>query len=267
MFLIGKMLTMAMLPTAFLVEAILIGLIFHRRRSGRFLTGAAALGLAICLVFPVDQWAVRPLDDRFPQVKTFPDHVDGIIVLGGSIDDVTSEDRQTPVTGAAGDRLTAFATLARHYPDAKLVFTGGSGDIVQGVTNEAKWVRVLFDGLGLPPDRVIYESRSRTTRENATDSFDLVHPGPDETWILVTSASHMPRSVGVFRRAGWNVLPWPVGYLSRDRLSGYSLSLGARMAVLDWAAHEWIGMAAYRARGWTDTLFPGPMPLRHAQDH
>ncbi|NHN85897.1 YdcF family protein [Acetobacter musti] len=259
MFLIGKFLTIAMLPAAFLVEMMLIGLILHRMRFGRILVVTAALGMATCLIFPVDQWAVRPLDDRFPRVTIPPAHVDGIIVLGGSIDDLTSEDRQMPVTGTAGDRLTTFVALARRYPEAKLVFTGGSGDIAQGVTNEAKWVQILFEELGLPAGRVIYENHSRTTRENATDSFSLVHPAPNETWILITSASHMPRSVGVFRRAGWHVLPWPVGYMSRDRLHGYSLSLGARMAVLDWAAHEWIGMAAYRARGWTDALFPGPL--------
>ena len=258
MFVIGKILAMTMSPSALLVEMLRIGLLLRRFLIGRALVTLSALGFALCLFFPVDQWAIRPIEDRFPQVRTPPAHVDGIIVLGGSIDDLTSEDRQTPVTGAAGDRLTTFVTLARRYPEAKLVFTGGSGDIEQGITNEAKWVRILFEGLGLPDDRVIYENQSRTTRENATDSYALVHPRPDETWILVTSASHMPRSVGVFRKAGWKVLPWPVGYLSRDHLKGYSLSLGNRMAELDWAAHEWIGMVVYRMRGWTDSLFPAP---------
>lgn len=259
MFFIGKILSMAFMPTAFLVEMLLVGLLLRRFRVGRMLVGLSAAAFAVCLVLPVDQWAVRPLDDRFPQVRTPPAHVDGIIVLGGSIDDLTSEDRQTPVTGAAGDRLTTFVTLARRYPDARLVFTGGSGDVVQGVTNEAKWVRRLFEGLGLPPERVTYEDRSRTTHENATDSFALIHPKPDETWILLTSASHMPRSVGVFRQAGWHVLPYPVGYMTRDRLTQPSLSLGGRMALLDWAAHEWIGLVTYRLRGWTDALFPGPL--------
>ncbi|MCH4091072.1 YdcF family protein [Acetobacter sp.] len=258
MFIIGKILTMIMMPTALLVETLLFGLLLRRFLFGRALTTLAAAALAFCLIFPVDQWAIRPIEDRFPQIRTPPGHVDGIIVLGGSIDCLTSEDRQTPVTGAAGDRLTTFLALARRYPDARLVFTGGSGDIEQGVTTEAKWVRLLFESLGLPDDRVIYENRSRTTRENATDSFALVHPKPDETWVLITSASHMPRSVGVFRKAGWHVLPWPVGYVSRDRLRGYSLSLGNRFATLDWAAHEWIGMVAYRLRGWTNTLFPKP---------
>lgn len=258
MFVIGKILTMAMMPTPLLVEILLIGLLLRRFLFGRMLVTLAATVFAICLIFPVDQWAVRPIEDRFPQVRTPPEHVDGIIVLGGSIDDLTSEDRQTPVTGAAGDRLTTFVALARRYPDARLVFTGGSGDIEQGVTNEAKWVRILFESLGLPDERVIYENRSRTTHENATDSFALVHPKPDETWILITSASHMPRSVGVFRKAGWRVIPWPVGYVSRDHLTTYSLVSGNRFATLDWAAHEWIGMVTYRLRGWTDTVFPKP---------
>lgn len=258
MFTIGKILTIALSPTALLVEALLVGLLFRATRAGRALVWAAAIGFGACLVFPVEQWAVRPLDDRFPQIVDPPAHVDGVIVLGGSIDDVLSQDRGTPIIANAANRLTAFVALSRRYPDAKLVFTGGSGDIKQGVSNEAKWARMALNELGLPPDRVIYEDRSRTTRENATDSYALVHPKPDEVWVLITSASHMPRSVGVFRKIGWNVLPFPVGYVSRERLSAWPLSLGGRLATLDWAAHEWIGLTAYRLRGWTDAWFPGP---------
>ena len=258
MFLFGKLLTMLLLPTALMVECVLLGLLLHRRPIGRALLVAGAGALTLCLLLPVDAWIIRPLEDRFPAATTLPGAVDGIVVLGGAIDDLTSEDRGTPVLNSAANRMTSFVALARHYPKAKLVFTGGSGDIVQGVTNEAKFAAILCEQLGLPPDRITFENRSRTTRENAVDTAALVRPLPGERWLLLTSASHMPRAVGVFRRVGWTVLPFPVGYQSRDHITGYAQSLGQKLAVLDWATHEWIGLVTYRLRGWTSALFPGP---------
>ncbi len=147
--------------------------------------------------------------------------------------------------------------LARRYPTARLVFTGGSGDIVQGVSNEAEYARILLAQLGLPPERVVFETASRTTEENARDTAALVHPQPGERWVLLTSAAHMPRAVGAFRRAGWTVLAWPVGYQSRDRISAYAQPLGPKLALLDWAAHEWIGLVVYDLRGESTALLPG----------
>lgn len=258
MFVVGKLLTCLLLPTALMVECALLGLLLAHWPAGRALLALAVAAQAACLVLPVDAWAIRPLEDRFPQVTAYPDRVDGIVVLGGAIDDLTSRDRDTPTLTAAANRVTTFVELARRYPEARLVFTGGSGDIEQGVSNEAEFARILFAQLGLPPGRVLFESESRTTRENAVDAAALARPRDGERWVLVTSASHMPRAVGVFRRAGWAVLPWPVGYQSRDHVAALPLSLGQKLAVLDWAAHEWIGLLAYRLRGWTDSVFPGP---------
>ena len=257
MFVVGKVLTVLLLPTALMMECALLGLLLCRWPAGRALLVAAVGAQAACLALPVDAWAIRPLEDRFPQVTAYPERVDGIVVLGGAIDDLTSRDRDTPTLNSAANRMTTFVALARRYPSARLVFTGGSGDIGQGVSNEAEYARILLEQLGLPPERVLFEGASRTTRENAVNTAALVAPRPGELWVLVTSASHMPRAVGVFRRAGWTVLPWPVGYQSRDRVAAWPQSLGHRLAVLDWAAHEWIGLLAYRLRGWTDSVFPG----------
>lgn len=258
MFVVGKLLTMVLLPTALMVECLVLGLLLRRWRIGRVLLGIGAGALAACLLLPVDGWTIRPLEDRFPAVTAPPEQVDGIVLLGGAIDDLTSRDRGTPILNAAANRVTSFVILARRYPRARLVFTGGSGSIVQGVANEADYMRILFAQLGLSPDRVLFENRSRTTWENAVDTSALVRPKPGERWVLVTSAEHMPRAVGVFRKAGWTVLAWPVGYRSRERIAAYPQSLGEKLALLDGAAHEWIGLVAYFLRGWTSALFPAP---------
>jgi uncharacterized SAM-binding protein YcdF (DUF218 family) len=258
MFIVGKVLTMLILPTALMVEFALFGLLLSRWPIGRVLLIVAIGAMTTCLVLPVDSWAIRPLEDRFPAVTAPPENVDGIVVLGGAIDDLTSRDRGTPTLTSAANRITTFVMLAQCYPQAKLVFTGGSGAVEQGVSNEATYARILVGQLGLPPDRVMFETTSRTTWENAVNTDALVKPQPGERWVLLTSASHMPRAVGVFRKVGWTVLPWPVGYQSRDHISAYAQSLGKKLEVLDWAIHEWIGLAIYYLAGRTSALFPVP---------
>jgi uncharacterized SAM-binding protein YcdF (DUF218 family) len=263
-FYVVKIVSLVVLPTAFLVLLATLGLVFHRWRGGRVALCVGVFGLMACWLLPVETWAARPLEDRFPMVTDPPAHLDGIIVLGGAIEEFTSEDRGEPELTGAANRLTTLIILAKRYPDAKLVFTGGSGHIEQGVTNEAKFVRILLSELGMDTSRIIFESRSRTTFENAAMSRDLVHPQPGEVWALVTSAIHMPRSVGVFRAAGWPVLPWPVGYHTRDRITAYTGALGDKLSLLDWAAHEWEGLAAYWLSGETSALVPAPSPSSSA---
>ena len=123
-------------------------------------------------------------------------------MLGGAVDQNLTEARGIPALNGAAERMTEFVVLARRYPEAKLVFTGGQGSLVHGGTTEADVARRLFDALGVPEARVTYEDEARNTWENALLTRRLVEPKPGETWLLVTSASHMPRSVGAFRQAG-----------------------------------------------------------------
>ena len=256
-----KVLLAALLPSALLVECAAAGLLLRRWWLGRALLVLGVGGLFACLVLPVESWALRPLEDRFPPVTAMPAHLDGVVVLGGAIDELTSRDHDTPVLNEAANRITTFAILARAYPDAKLVFTGGSGGLVQGVTSEAQYARTLLSDLGVAPGRVVFEDKSLTTFQNATLTRALVHPAPGEVWALVTSASHMPRSVAVFRAAGWDVLPWPTGPRGRAGWFPLSRSLGAKLAALDAAAHEWAGLLAYWLMGKTASLMPSPQPL------
>ena len=259
MFLVFKVLLSLLTPSSLLVLLAAAGLALRglgRPGAGDALLALGLGGLLACLALPIASWSIRPLEDRFPR-PDLPARVDGIILLGGSVEPFSSADRSQPVIPAAAERLTEFVALARRYPEARLVFTGGSW-VPNGPT-EAEWTATLLTSLGLPPGRVAFETRARTTWENALDARVLVSPQPGQTWLLVTSASHMPRSVGVFRHAGWDVLAWPAGYRSRRHAGVEGLPpLSGRLAVLDTAAHEWVGLLAYRLLGRMDTLFPGP---------
>ena len=229
-----------------------------RRRAGRRIVAATSIGFLVLTIVPVGPWLVRPLEDRFP-LPTMPNRVDGIIVLGGAVNPPLAAVRGEPSVNDAAERILAMADLGRRHPDAKLVFTGGSGSLWGGKYREGEVMRAALEQAGLDTGRVVFENESRNTWENAVYSRDLVAPKPGETWLLVTSAWHMPRSVGIFRRIGWPVLPYPVDYRSRDDGKPYLLfELDANLMMASFAVREWIGLAAYRLMDRTDSLFPAP---------
>ncbi|MDB5512725.1 MAG: YdcF family protein [Enterovirga sp.] len=258
----SKILWAVAVPSTALVLLILVGIVLalgrRRSRRGAGLAAAAALALAVIGLGPPAAWLLTPLENRFPAYREDGARVAGIIVLGGSIYTDVSVARGQLSLGEANERLIALADLARRHPDAVLVFAGGSGNLVFEDTPEAETVRRFGAVLGFDPGRVRYDSRSRSTWENAVEARKLVEPKAGERWLLVTSARHMPRSVGCFRRAGMDVVAYPVDYLTTGRPGDASwpptVAIGA--ARFDDALKEWVGLLLYRLSGRTDALFP-----------
>tara|TARA_B110000881_G_scaffold177532_1_gene162671 strand:- start:1096 stop:1770 length:675 start_codon:yes stop_codon:yes gene_type:complete len=208
--------------------------------------------------FPVGEWLIAPLENRFTTNAALPSEVDGIIVLGGAILPRLSNTWQQPEVNGSADRLINFLYLARLYPNAQLVFTGGSGAVSEQEFKEAEMAQILFDQLGLAQRAIIFESESRNTSENARHSKALVTPESDENWLLVTSAFHMPRSIGVFCQEQWIVHPYPVDHYSQNgNLLRLNFSFSTNLSVLRRAVKEWVGLVAYRISGKTDRLLPG----------
>lgn len=228
------------------------------RRSRRFGIG---LGLAVLVVIlPLGLPDVRdrlgaPLEDRYP-VPALPEAVDGIIVLGGAEHPQIMAQRAMPELGASADRLVAFVALARRFPQAKLVFSGGSA-IPQpaGARTEADVAEAVFARLGLDPARVTYERASRNTAENAANSRALVQPQPGEAWLLVTSARHMPRAVNSFAAQGWLVMPYPVDFRT-GQSEAWRFNPLEGLLALNLFGKEWLGLIAYRIMGYTAEILP-----------
>jgi uncharacterized SAM-binding protein YcdF (DUF218 family) len=107
---------------------------------------------------------------------------------------------------------------------------------------------------------VLFDERSLTTWGNAVNALALAKPKAGETWLLVTSASHMPRAMGAFRGAGWPpMVAWPVAFrTTHEGWPPWPRPMGNKLAALDLAAHEWVGLVGYWWEGRTDRLFPGP---------
>lgn len=235
-----------------------IAAILKWQRISRSLLAACALLLVLIGFFPVGEWLIAPLENRFTTNAALPSEVDGIVVLGGAILPRMSNTWQQPELNGAAERLTNLLYLARLYPNAQLVFTGGNGFVTEQEFKEAEMAQILFDQLGLAERAIIFESESRNTSENAINSKRLVTPENDENWLLITSAFHMPRSIGVFCQQQWIVQPYPVDHYSqKGNLLRLDFLFSENLSVLKIAVREWVGLVAYRISGRTDRLLPG----------
>jgi uncharacterized SAM-binding protein YcdF (DUF218 family) len=261
-FVLSKLVWALVRPGNLLAMVLILGQVLRasrrpgQHRLGGRLSQAGVFMLAALTLLPLGQVTLRPLEERFPQ-PDLPDRIDGIILLGGSVHTEMAADRGQPVLNNAAERITEFVALARRYPEARLVFTGGSGFVFSGELREADVIHHVLDGLGFDPSRITFERESRNTYENALFSRPLVNPAAGETWLLITSAAHMPRSVGIFRRAGWPVLAYPVDYRSTHELT-WSPDLLSGLEALNESLREWVGLIAYRLMDRTDALFPSP---------
>ena len=237
-----------------------LALLLRRRRLGMALVWAAVLGFLLVGFGPVGSILMRPLEDRIPRPTRDMPEPTGIIVLGGTVG-YASVTRGAIALTQDGERLSEAAILAHRYPNAMVFISGGTfGDRPEGGSEGAISERFLVD-LGVDKSRITLENRSLSTAENAAFMRDLVLPQPGQRWLLVTSASHMPRAFGSFRRAGFPVIPYPVGYTTSGLPLDYwtiGIQVSTNLVRADVAFHEWLGLLAYWLTGRTDALLPGP---------
>jgi uncharacterized SAM-binding protein YcdF (DUF218 family) len=231
----------------------------RRWRLGRALLSIVVLALAALVFLPIQPALTGMLENRFQAAPPLPDHIDGIIVLGGMVRPSISKARSRTTLNDAAERLFEGAHLAHLHPEAKVLFTGGSPNPWKEEARESDFAGQALIDMGIDPGRLIIEDRSRNTYENAIYSRALAPDHGEGNWILVTSALHMPRSVGVFRQAGWKVIPWPVNYLTGAEPEWANEDVPIeRLYFMSRTLHELVGMLYYRARGWSGSLLPGP---------
>ena len=275
-FIASKIFWMLASPIDLLLFGGLVGaLLAHGRhaRFGRALALAAILILVAAATLPVGLILIAPLEDRFPPPPADLLPPEGIIVLGGAIDDMASAARGQTVFDERGERLTEAVLLAKRYPQARIVYTGGSASLTGRTSTEALQARNFMAAMGVAPERVTIEDKSRNTDENARFTAAIVHPEPSQRWIIVTSAFHMPRAMGVFEKAGFHPIAYPVAFrtlggecdppVAFRTLGGECdprviFDPAKNLQIFQFALHEWIGLAAYWASGRIDHLFPGP---------
>ena len=206
--------------------------------------------LLVCGYLPVGPLLLVPLEERFPAWKAGDSDQAGIVVLGGGIDPELSAIRGTPALNSSGARIVVAAKLARQYPHARLVYAGGSGDLVQKNEREADAATAVLQDLGVARDRIEIDRQSRNTEENARFAKVLADPKPGQRWLLVTSAFHMPRAIGIFRKVGFPVEPYPVDFKTRGWIDAATLQSDymAGLDLTNTAIHEWMGLRCLSVR-------------------
>ena len=251
-FIISKLIGLALQVETWLAIGIFLSLLssaLARPQLARWSGGVSLTVLMLVGILPLGELLLRPLELEFPP-RAAPAQIDGIIVLGGVEDQRATAAWGQPQLNAAAERLTAAAALAVGHPNAKLVFSGGSGRLRDRVGEHPSIPSVAVDffvSLGIDPERITWEDRSRNTAENARFAFKIVAPAPSETWVLVTSAFHMGRALASFRAAGWkNIIPYPVDYRSGSFRDGIGWNLSGNLEVLNIAIKERVGRIAYR---------------------
>lgn len=245
--------------TIFLLLAGLVAAMIGSRRLAVTGSVLAFLILGLSAWTSLGAMMLNPLEERFAR-PPLPEKVDGIVVLGGGFEGAINLVRGGYELNSGGDRMVETAILARRFPTARVVVSGGTGELFLEGEGDAATAPRLLTALGVTADRLILENKSRNTYENAVFTKGLVTPKPGETWLLVTSAFHMPRAKALFDKAGFATIPWPVDYRTtgREGIGLFRDNPADSLQVTTMAIREWIGLFAYWISGRIDQPFPAP---------
>jgi uncharacterized SAM-binding protein YcdF (DUF218 family) len=228
-------------PSHLLVWTAVAAAILSARKTytGAVLATLVASALLVLLFVPVGNSALRPIEDQVPR-PAWPEHVDGILVLGEGLNADIPATRGAGGIGSDGGTLIAARALAQHYPAAKLVYSGDQSEVAIAKT--------LFAEMGMTGP-ILFDGRAHNTWENFLFARLVARPAPGETWLLVAAGYHLPRAAAVARELDWPMIPWASDYLSTASGRQAGASLPANLAHLDLAAHELFGLIAYRLAG------------------
>jgi uncharacterized SAM-binding protein YcdF (DUF218 family) len=243
---VSKVFGFLILPSHVLLWLVLgtaAALLLGRIRTARALALAAAALFVLVGAFPLGALLAQPLEERYPR-RPLPAHIDGVVTLGAGLGAHALLTRGAPGWAASIDRVVSTYQLAREHPEARIVFSGGAGPYADAIAARDDFLRI-----GLNPARLTIEGKSRNTYENLAFSKQIVQPRPGQVWVLATAAIQLPRAMGVARRLGWQMIPWPTEYKTFPAPipSDGWFYVGDNLRLADEAVHEWIGLPAYSA--------------------
>lgn len=262
-YLLSKLIWLAIQPLIAIALLIGFGTLFIRMKwsplLGRTMIGLAISAFLVGGLTNVGALMMAPLEARFERVAA-DTKISGIIMLGGGGSGGVSQARGTIEFNASAERYVEIFALVDLYPNVPILVTGGNGSLIQKGEGDGALAKRFVARYDLPQERFLFETESRNTYQNAILSMPVAKPSSDDTWLLVTSAFHIPRSVGVFHKQGWQVAPWPVDFKTRpdEKLALRPSNVAHNFQLLETAIHEWLGLVFYYWSGKTNALFPSP---------
>ncbi len=227
-------------------------LIFGKRKiAGKILIWVCALFI-LCGYTQIADLALSILERQtdLPATTQFDEKPLGIIVLGGT----TTSNKQVRTDwyhlNSSAERITEAIILAKKYPSALLVFTGGSGDLKGKKNDEALAFRILFEQMDAVQNEVLLEAEAKNTWQNAVNTHAMIKNREIANWLLVTSAFHMPRAIGSFTKAGLDVIAWPTDYRADViKFPWLTADSTEQFSKLNLLFHELAGIIVYKLSG------------------
>ncbi len=233
-----------------LIILIFIYLINKNKKIRYFLKRVLIVYIFIIAIFPTGVLMLHSLESKYADLNSELVEIDGILVLSGMENIEMTEEYGQFYLGSSGSRIIESLRLQKKFPNAKLIFSGGSGDhYSKNVTSLIS--KQFYNEFSIDPNKIIFESQSKNTYENIINSQKLVNPSGNEKWILLTSAFHMHRSTNTAAKLGWELIPYPVDFkLSKDLIQEIKkFNLLNNIKYFQIASHEMLGILVYKATG------------------
>ena len=248
-FILSKVLLYLILPPAGILILMTIGflIVWQKRVLGWGLIGLGFLLLYGLSTGPVINSLIVPLETSYPPLKDKTVHADAIVVLTGGVHDLSWLNLEPEPSEVSLERVVRGVMLYR-VAQRPLIIAGGSGSLIHSELSEADAMAHSALDLGVPAQDLVIENKSRNTLESARAVRGLLK---GKRIILVTSAFHMKRSVALFKKQGFDVVPSPTGYRALSQpVSRYSfIPSAAGLSTSAVALSEYISFAWYSMKG------------------
>jgi uncharacterized SAM-binding protein YcdF (DUF218 family) len=252
MFLFKKIVAPFFFPLSICLEILFLGSFFlwftRRQKTGKIIVSTGVIFLTVISYNAFSNMLLRPLESKYlpiTDVSAFS-KVKWVVVLSGG----HSTDPKLSVTdqlsGTSLVRLIEGIRLHKSLSNSKLLLSGGSA---YSSISEASVMAEMATALGIEDNDLVLESKSKDTKDQASFIHNII--GNDK-FILVTSASHMARSMALFQTKGMNPIPAPIGYRVKpiQKMSPSMFFPSANgIDKMERVVYEYIGMAWARLRG------------------
>tara|TARA_Y100000588_G_scaffold381706_1_gene467840 strand:- start:237 stop:1019 length:783 start_codon:yes stop_codon:yes gene_type:complete len=207
-------------------------------------------------ILPTGSYLNYLLEKDFHDTIILPKKVDGILILSGASNpNLTKEYNKISLNDSA-ERLTESIILINKYPNAKIIFSGGSGSLNPDAIGHSYAVKLFFENLNINLKNIIFENKSRNTYENILFSKNKAKPQSNEIWIVITSAFHLKRTLNIAKKLEWNLLPYPTDFKQSKKFEWkISFNFLNNFLTFQNSSHEWMGLAAYYWMGRTSKIY------------
>jgi len=252
-FALSKIIWLALSPLNLILFSFLFGFLF-KLVGIKFLTrlfySFSILILTVSTLMPTGSYLNYLLEKNYHFTNYYPDKVDGILILGGATNPFLTKEYDMVNLNGSAERLYESINLIKKFPDSKVVFSGGSGSLKFPKLNHSDDVKILFKNMGIDINKIYFEKKSRNTYENILFAKKLINPKAGEKWVIVTSASHLNRSIYIGEKLEWPLIPYAVDFNNSKKFT-WSLHFNFVKNLVEFnsATHEWLGLVSYYLMG------------------